>query len=224
MIRMSCILALALSLATAPALADGRDIDKVNGAITAEAGQQYGSLSTVNGSIRIEAGATVGQAETVNGAIRVADGARAGSLDTVNGSIRLGTDVEVSGDVETVNGSVFIDREGRVSGNVETVNGSIGLVDTDLGGGIETVNGDITVGIGSHVRGGITVSRPNQGWFPFSIGNKREPRIVVGPDARVDGPLKFEREVKLYVHATAQVGTVSGATVERYDGDRAPRD
>lgn len=226
MIRRSCILALALSLATAPAIAhEGSDIDKVNGSITAEPGESYGSLSTVNGSIRIEAGASVAEAETVNGGIRVADGARAGSLDTVNGAIRLGTDVEVSGDVETVNGSIFIDREGRISGDIETVNGAIGLVDTDLAGHIATVNGDITVGVGSHVRGGITVAKPGKSWLPFNLGgNRNTPRIVIGPDARVDGPLVFERKVTLYVHSTAQVGTVTGATAVRFDGDRAPGD
>ena len=225
MVRTTCILALALSLAVAPALADERSIDKVNGSITAEAGEQYGSLSTVNGSIRIEAGATVGNAETVNGGIKVADEARAGSLETVNGDIRLGTAVEVDGDMETVNGSVFVDTAGRVDGDIETVNGSIGLVDTDLAGGISTINGDITVGIGSHVRGGISVEKPDNGWFPsFSFGKREPQRIVIARNARVDGPLVFEREVKLYVHATAQIGPVTGATAVRYEGDSAPQD
>lgn len=224
MIRTSCIVALALSLAIAPAMAGDRDIDKVNGSIIAEAGEQYGSLSTVNGGIRIEAGARVGNAETVNGAIRVADDARAGSLETVNGSIRLGTAVEVDGDLETVNGSVFVDRAGRIDGDIETVNGSIGLVDTDLAGSIATVNGDITVGIGSHVRGGITVEKPDNNWFPFSFGKREPQRIVIAQEARVDGPLVFEREVKLYVHATAEIGRVTGANAIRYEGDRAPQD
>lgn len=224
MVRTTCILALALSLAVAPALADERSIDKVNGSITAEAGEQYGSLSTVNGSIRIEAGASVASAGTVNGAIRVADEARAGSLETVNGGIRLGRSVEVNGDLETVNGSVFVDDGGRVDGDIETVNGAIGLVDTDLAGSIATVNGDITVGIGSHVRGGITVEKPDRTWFPFSFGKRDPQRIVIARGARVDGPLVFEREVKLYVHASAEIGPVTGATAVRYQGDTAPRD
>ena len=80
------------------------------------------------------------------------------------------------------------------------MNGAIGLVDSDLGGGIETVNGDVTVGVGSHVHGGIHVEKPNNsGWF--RMNNKRKPpRIVIGPNAQVDGALVFEREVVLYVH------------------------
>jgi hypothetical protein len=40
----------------------------------------------------------------------------------------------------------------------------------------------------------------------------------------VDGPLVFEREVKLYVHRSATIGSIRGATAVRYDGDRAPQD
>jgi hypothetical protein len=40
----------------------------------------------------------------------------------------------------------------------------------------------------------------------------------------VDGPLVFEREVKLYVHDSARIGQVSGATVVHYSGDRPPQD
>ena len=221
--RLAFSIALALATASVPAFAAAPDIDKVNGSITAEAGEQYGTLGTVNGSIRIEAGARVGHAETVNGSIGVADDARTGPLETVNGRIRLGTGVAVEGGVETVNGSVFVDRGGRITGDVETVNGSIGLVDTDLAGGIETVNGDVTVGIGSHVRGGITIERQNS-WLPIRLGKQDPPRIVIGPGARVDGPLRFEREVTLYVHESAVVGPVTGATAVRYSGDRAPRD
>jgi hypothetical protein len=215
-------LAVALALVAGTALAGGPNVDKVNGSITADAGQSYGDLETVNGSIRIEARATVEDAETVNGSIKAEDHIRARSLSTVNGSVRVGPQSVVDGQVETVNGSIFIDRGGRLARGVETVNGAIGLVDTDLGGGIETVTGDITVGAGSHVKGGITVTKPQTQFI--SIGKRRTPRIVIGPNARVDGPLKFEREVKLYVHNTATIGPVTGATAIPYQGDRAPQD
>lgn len=223
-IRPTLAAALALALAAAPVLAQGPDIDKVNGAIVAEAGKAYGDLSTVNGSVRVEAGATAGAAETVNGSIKVAEGARLASLQTVNGSIRLGGRVQVAGDIGTVNGSIFVDREGNIGDNIETVNGSIGLVAASVGGDVSTVNGDVTVGIGSHVRGGLTVHKPGNNWLPISIGKRRIPRIVIGPQARVDGPLRFEREVRLYVHDSARIGPVSGATAVRYSSNRAPRD
>ena len=214
------LLPLALALAATPAFAQDRvSIDTVNGSIHAEAGRTYGSLETVNGSIRVDADVRVGSAETVNGSIRIGDGAQVGDLETVNGSIHAGQRVRVDGDIETVNGGIFVDRGGAVSGGVETVNGAIGLVDTDVGRGIETVNGDVTVGVGSHVRGGILVEKPN---VQFLNMRKRDPRIVIGPNAQVDGPLVFKRPVVLYVHDTAKVGSITGATAQRFSTPTPP--
>lgn len=223
MIRTRLALCLLLAAAT-PAFAGEGDIDKVNGSITIDPAQHAGDLDTVNGSIRIGANATAGDASTVNGSIQIGDGAHTGALETVNGGIRGGTGLVVDGGVETVNGSIFIDRNGRVSKGVGTVNGAIGLVSTDLGGGIDTVNGDITVGIGSHVRGGIKVEKPSNNWFGVHMGKPKPPRIIIGPNAVVDGPLVFEREVKLYVHATAKTGPITGATAVRFDTPTAPQD
>lgn len=217
MTRTRTALLLTLALATTPALAQ-QDVSKVNGSVSADAGQAYGDLETVNGSVSIAAGATVQDASTVNGSITVGDKAQAASLETVNGAIRIGKDVQVRKDVETVNGSIFTDRGTTIGGNVDTVNGAIGLVGTQLAGGIETVNGDITVGIGSHVKGGIKVEKP-RGW---SMKPRRDPRIIIGPNAVVEGPLVFERPVTLYVHTSARIGAVTGATAKPFSTDTAP--
>ena len=217
------VLALAATMPLASAAQDN-SIDKVNGSIEAEAGQTYGSLETVNGSIRIGDGARTGTAETVNGSIKAGNDIHSRGLTTVNGSIHLGTHALVDGDIETVNGGIFVDRGGRVAKDVTTVNGAIGLVGTDLAGGIDTVNGDITVGIGSHVHGGIKVEKPGTSWMPIHIGKHTPPRIIIGPNAIVDGPLVFEREVKLYVHSSARIGSVTGATAVRFSGAQPPQD
>ena len=217
MTRTRTALLLTLALATTPALAQ-QDVSKVTGSVSADAGQAYGDLETVNGSVSIAAGATVEDASTVNGSITVGDKAQAASLETVNGAIRIGKDVQVRKDVETVNGSIFTDRGTTIGGNVDTVNGAIGLVGTQLAGGIETVNGDITVGIGSHVKGGIKVEKP-RGW---SMKPRRDPRIIIGPNAVVEGPLVFERPVTLYVHTSARIGAVTGATAKPFSTDTAP--
>lgn len=202
---------------------NGRNIDKVNSSISADAGQPYGDLTTVNGAIRVGDRAVIQNAETVNGSIRVEDDVRSGGLSTVNGSIQVGLRARIDGDVETVNGGVFIDRGGSVSRGVATVNGAIGLVDTDLGSGIETVNGDITVGVGSHVKGGIHIEKPGKNWG-LRIGKQKVPRVVIGPNAVVEGALVFEREVTLHVHQSARIGAVSGATARRYSSARPPTD
>ena len=220
--------ALVFALAAAlPAASFAKDngangIDKVNGSIDAEAGQVLGDLSTVNGSIRIASGARTGDAETVNGSIKVADNVQCGDLTTVNGGIHVDAHAQVGGGIETVNGGIFVDRGGHVAKDITTVNGAIGLVDTDLDGGIDTVNGDVTVGVGSHVKGGIKVEKPGTSWIPIHFGKHTPPRIIIGPNAVVDGPLVFEREVELYVHASARIGQVSGATAKRYTGATPP--
>ena len=211
--------------AAAPANAGtGQDIDKVNSSITAEAGQPYGDLSTVNGGITIEAKAHVEDAETVNGSIRAGDDIQSKSLTTVNGSIHVGMRSQVEGNIETVNGGIFVDLGGKVARGIETVNGAIGIVGTTVGGDIETVNGDITVGTGSHLKGGIKIEKPNKGWGHSWSGKQRIPRVVIGPNAIVEGPLVFEREVKLYVHASARIGDLRGATAVRFDGSTPPKD
>lgn len=218
--RCTFALSLALALAAPAALALDRNIDKINGSITVDAGERYGDLGTVNGSINIGAGAKVRDAETVNGSIRVAENVQVGGLSTVNGSIRVATNVTVNDDVGTVNGSVFVDRGSSIRGDVETVNGAIGLIDADVAGGINTVNGDVTVGVRSHVTGGIHYEKPSKQWISF--GKPKVPRVVIGPHARVGGALVFERPVVLYVHASARTGPITGATAVRYDGAKPP--
>ncbi|AWH16157.1 hypothetical protein C1922_01870 [Stenotrophomonas sp. ZAC14D2_NAIMI4_7] len=213
-------LLLGLLLAAAP-LAAQENISKVNGSIGADPGQRYGKLDTVNGSIRVGEGVETGSIDTVNGGVTVADRARTGSIETVNGGVRLGREVIAHGDVSTVNGSIFSDAGSQIEGGVETVNGGIGLVSSRVRKDVETVNGDITVGIGSQVSGGVHVRKPN---FSVSLTTSRKPRIIIGPNAVVSGPLEFEREVVLYVHRSARIGPVTGADAIPFDTDTAPAD
>ncbi len=213
-------LALAMLMVAGTASA-AEDISKVNGSIATEAGQTYGDLDTVNGSINVAEHAQTGSAETVNGSITISDNALTGGVETVNGGIRIGRNVQISGNVETVNGAIFIDRGSQLSGGVETVNGAIGLVATQVGKGVETVNGNITVGVDSIVKGGIRVSKSNS-WL--QVTPKHAPRIIIGPRAVVEGPLVFEREVVLYVHKSARIGPVTGATARPFETETAPEE
>jgi DUF4097 and DUF4098 domain-containing protein YvlB len=220
--RHATLLASTLALALVAGGAHARqDIDKVNGSISVESGEVRGSLETVNGSIRIGDNAQAGTAETVNGSVHVGNDGSARSLETVNGSIRLGERVRIEGDVETVNGSIFSARGSRIGGNLENVNGALGLVQTEVAGNVETVNGDVTIGVGSHVRGHLRVHKPSANWMPIRV-RQRPQRIVIGPGAVVDGDLLFEREVQLYVHDTARVGTITGATAIPFSTPTAP--
>jgi DUF4097 and DUF4098 domain-containing protein YvlB len=193
------------------------DIEKVNGSIEVEADQRAGDVSTVNGSIRIKSGATVEEAETVNGSIALGERGVAESLETINGTVRVDADARVTEGVHTVNGAVTLARNADVGEGVRTVNGDITLEAAHVAGGIRTQEGDIEIGAGSRVEGGIKVEK-SKGGFSISLW-KSTPRIVIGPGAVVQGPLEFEREVKLYVSESATVGEIRGATAIRFSGD-----
>ncbi|MDP1696630.1 MAG: hypothetical protein Q8L45_02405 [Xanthomonadaceae bacterium] len=221
---MSRIAALFMAslVAVGSAYAEGKDIDKVNGAIVASAGESYGKLDTVNGAIRIEEGVSADSAETVNGSITVAAKAHVGSLEAVNGGIRIGEGAVIARGVETVNGGITLASDAAVGGTLETVNGSIRL-DHAVAGAIKTVNGDIVLGNGSLVRGNILIDQSHS-WSLFSFGKPRVPKVVIGASSKVEGELVFKREVELWVHDSATVGKVTGATAKAYSGEQPPEE
>ena len=213
------VLPAALCFATAQAHEQGGSISKVNSGITAEAGERYGDLETVNGGIRVRDRAVAGDVETVNGGITLGDDAQVRSVSTVNGGISAGERVRVAEDAETVNGGIRFDFNSRIGGEVSTVNGGITLKQTEVGGQLSTVSGDITIGAKSVVRGGIHVERPTG----LQFGRQRTPRIVIGPNATVQGTLRFDREVELFVHPSAKIGAVSGTQVRAWTDTLPPR-
>jgi DUF4097 and DUF4098 domain-containing protein YvlB len=195
----------------------------VNGSITIGADAVVtGGVRTVNGSIRVGSGASIEDAETVNGGVKVASNVRSESLMTVNGAVTVGEASIVDGEIETVNGGVSVDTGAKVTRGVSNVNGKIKLSGAEVGGDVSTVTGSVEVMNGSVVKGDLIVEKPsNWGW-----GNKknRKPRIVVGPGSTIDGVIRLEHEVELYVSTTASVGGVSGVMsmddAVRFSGDK----
>jgi hypothetical protein len=227
MIRRPLALALALVLSTA-ALAhepdEGKSRSRVMGGLNAESGEVVGDLETVNGGISVDDKARTGSLTTVNGGIDIEDDAVVEEATTVNGGIDVGERVRVDHDLETVNGGIRVDFNSKVGGDVTTVNGAITLRQTEVGGALRLVNGDITVGAKSHVRGGILVQKNKGIQIGWGSNKPKVPRVIIGPNAIVDGELRFERKVDLYVHTTAKIGTVIGATPVAYTDKIPPRD
>lgn len=218
---------LAIAMAAVTGCSDGVNGDvtatqngasTVNGSVHVPAGLHSGGVSTVNGSVHVDDSATVGGASTVNGGIDIGAHATADSLSTVNGAVTLQDGAHVAHAVTTVNGGINLKSGAEVAGSVRNVNGRIALAGAHVAGGLRTVGGDIDVGGGSHVEGGILVDKDSS-LFNWS---RSVPRIVIGPGAVVQGDLRFEREVKLYVSDKATVGPVSGATAVRFAGDSPP--
>ena len=196
------------------------DSQTVNGSVRVPAGQHSGAVGTVNGSVNIGDNASVGTARVVNGPIEMGAHSSASSLTAVNGSIDVASGAQVSGAIKSVNGAVTLASGSDVTGSVTNVNGHITLNDAHVGGGLRTVTGDIDVKGSSKVEGGILVEKPVSSFF--NTESTRKPRIVIGPGAVVQGNLKFEREVQLYVSDKATVGPVEGATAVTFSGDTPP--
>ncbi len=193
-----------------------------------------GNISLVNGRIEIGTDCRVdGQVNNVNGRIQVGRDTQVLGVRNVNGRIDLANEVEVDGDVSTVNGRVELGESVRVSGDVESVNGRISAAQgAIIGGTVSSVNGSVELhatragGLltsNSHVRleAGTVIEgelrvRKRRG---LNINSGSSPKIIIGRDARIQGPLTFEREVELYVHESAAVGEISGAEAIRYTGD-----
>jgi hypothetical protein len=193
------------------------DSNKINGSIHVPVGKQPSDVRTVNGSIHIDDGAAILSATTVNGSIRVGAHATATSLETVNGSISLGAGTHVSGIVKSVNGDLTLADGAEVSGALTNVNGKISLTAAHAAAGIKTVNGSMSIMGASRVEGGIVVTESSGGLF-----HTEDPVIVIGPGATVQGELRFERKVRLYVSDRATIGTVTGATPIPFTGDSPP--
>jgi DUF4097 and DUF4098 domain-containing protein YvlB len=191
-------------------------ISAVNGAV--EIGRDCrvnGEISSVNGGISIEGGSTVGGIENVNGRVRLTEDVTVdGDIENVNGQITLGPGTRIEGDVETVNGSIKADERTVIGGRVVSVNGAISLSGVQVAG-VQSHNGSIQLDAGTEVNGPLTMKRSTG--FNLEIG--KPPKVVIGADVRVDGPLTFEREVQLYVHESATIGEVTGAEAVGFSGD-----
>ena len=223
--RIGCLsLFAALGLLTAlPGCSESDDngdgTSKVNGSIHVAAGKPAVGVSTVNGSIHVDDNAAIASANTVNGSVHLGNHVTATSLNSVNGSITLGAGTHASGGVSSVNGELTLSDGADVAGGLSNVNGKITLTGAHVAEGIKTVNGSMSITGASHVEGGILVKKPSGELFQIV---REIPRIVIGPGATVQGELRFERTVQLYVSDKATIGPVTGATPIAFSGDTPP--
>ena len=215
--RIIAAAAVFLALSGCDISVDGDGSTKVNGSVHIPAGKAAEEARTVNGSIHVDDNAAVTSAGTVNGSVRLGAHATATSAKTVNGAITLSEGAHVSGSAGSVNGDLTLANGAEVAGSLTNVNGKIALSSAHVAGGIKTVSGNISIMGTSRVEGGILVEKPSSMLF-----NGEDPMIVVGPGAVVQGDLRFERKVKLYVSDKATIGTVTGATPIAFSGDNPP--
>jgi hypothetical protein len=195
----------------------------VNGSLTVgDNASVSGELSTVNGSVKVGDNAVIEDVDTVNGSIKLGRDVRAEDIETVNGAIRMDTGVQVSGEVSAVNGAIRLDKGGSVQRDLGNVNGDIELIASEVGGDVSTVSGDVDLSEQAVIRGNLVVEKPtSMGWFKK---DRRDPTITIGPGSRVEGVIRVEREVKLFISESASVGGVEGVRslddAVRFSGNR----
>ena len=200
------------------------DANTVNGTVNVEANARAGDTNSVNGSISIASGGQVADAKTVNGSIKLGEHAEAKDATTVNGSVTLGRGATVSGNARSVNGALDLAPDSTVKGSLRNVNGQITVDDAHVGNGITTADGDIDIAGSSVIDGGIKVEESKGGGFlGIHFGSNKVPRVVVGAGATVNGPLTFEKPVKLYISDQAHVaGPINGAAAVKFSGATPP--
>jgi len=196
----------------------GDESHKVNGSIHVPAGRAPTDEKTVNGSITVDDDGTIHSAGTVNGSIRLGSHATAENLTTVNGSIKLGDGAHAT-EARTVNGEVSLATGAELTAGLSNANGNISVMAAHVAGGIKTANGDISIMGASRVEGGIEVQESSSG---ITLSGGRDPTIIIGPGATVQGDLVFKRKVKLLVSDRATIGPVTGATAVPFSGDTPP--
>ena len=207
-------------------IADGgesKGASSVNGSITVgDNASVTGNLSTVNGAIRIGSDSAIEDASTVNGSLRISKNSKTEDLETVNGGIKIAEKVVVDGEVTAVNGQISLGEGSSVASHVSNINGDISLTASTVGRDVSTVNGDVSVMDGAVIKGDLTVEMPRG----FNNGNRdsKKPTVTIGPGSRVEGKIILEREVKLYISESAEVGGVEGvmsmADAVRFSGNR----
>ncbi len=190
-------------------------VSNVNGSIQIGDQSTTGSINNVNGSITLGTGVVSGQVNTVNGSLTLGDQSRVkGNARTVNGQIAGGAEIRIEGDLGTTNGRIRLGQGSQVDGKVSTSNGDISLKGAQAGS-LETYSGSLELLEGAIVEGALTVRRPER-------PPRQAPRVVIGENVQVGGPLVFEHEVKLFVHESAEIGEITGAEAEFYT-DQPPR-
>ncbi|PIP80831.1 MAG: hypothetical protein COW84_03085 [Gammaproteobacteria bacterium CG22_combo_CG10-13_8_21_14_all_40_8] len=186
----------------------------VNSDIEVHSGEGAQDVSSVNGDILVHDNAEVGSIATVNGDINIQSGATLGSISTVNGDIDLDTNVSISKDIGSVNGDMHFKSGSKIQGDITSVNGDLDLDNVNVQGHITVVTSDIEIKNGTHIEGGLRVKKSkHQGWFltmlNFSKDNK--PKIIIGDNVVINGPVVFEREVDLTMAKSAKVATIDYA-------------
>ncbi len=196
----------------------------------------FGNVREVNRSVIIEDGRRVNDVWSTNGRVVIEDGAMARNVRTTNGRVVIGGSNTRVADITTVNGRISGDYGGQIAGDVEAVNGRVDFTNAAIGRSVKTANGHInlysvTVGENVETRNGdvrlentiiendlIIKKRRLPGLLELLSWNWMDQEVVIGPGSEIKGTLVARNEITLYVHESATINNVIGATPVTYSG------
>jgi hypothetical protein len=186
-------------------------MEHVNASYTVSAGVPTETISSVNGDVHIETRAAAKRVVTITGEVTIDSEGTAYSVETVSGAIHIGSRVKIRDYVKSVAAPITVDPGAEIGGSVENTGGDIKIDGATVLGGIVGAAANITVDGQSRIKGGLQyheISARLRGAGDFN----RQPVVIVGPNASVEGELSFKRPVILYVSDKATIGAVSGTT------------
>ncbi len=171
---------------------------------------KHRSYTSIAGDVEVGRDATIRSARTVAGNIEVHEGGRTGNLTTVAGRVRLEARVRVEGSIKTVAGDIELGEGCTVTGDITTVVGHITMAGGEIQGGVTVENGRLEI-TRTRVTGTIRVKHSNR-------DNAETPELTIGSGAEVGALVVDEgTDVRLRIHRTAKVGSITGAEVEYFD-------
>jgi hypothetical protein len=129
----------------------------------------------------------------------------------VNGSVAVGTGAHISGSLGAVNGALRGAGGAIIDGDVRTVNGPIELRGVTVRGAVGNHAGDVRLLDGTLVEGDLELKEPDH-------SSKHSDAVVIGVGVQVRGVLRAARPVRLFVHPSARLAHIEGATAVAFEG------
>ena len=203
-----------------------QDIDKVNGSITAEAGQTYGDLETVNGSIHVEANAPRRRRrdrQRQHPCRRRRAGRRPATRSTAaSASASSVADRQGRGNRQRRASSSTAAATSAATSAPSTARSAWSTPTSAAASRPSTATSPSASA--RTCKGGIQVEKPNSNWS-IHFGKRKHPAHRDRPE-RAWSTARWCSSAKSSCTciASARTGTITGATAIRFDGAHAPQD
>ncbi|HYC72062.1 MAG TPA: polymer-forming cytoskeletal protein [Opitutaceae bacterium] len=172
------------------------------------------SYSSIAGDIDVGRQGSIRNAKTIAGDIDIRERTRVGSLSSIAGSIRLAEEVRVAGSIKTVAGDVDLAEGCTVAGDISTVAGHVRLDGSEVIGDVTVSRGKLDL-VRTRVGGTVHIRKFKRAG---SDPDAEPAEVTIGPASTVKEVVAEKNAfVRVRIHRTAKVGTVTGIAPEYFD-------